>query len=236
MWASTGSIPQYDNLESVGLHINLDINSDWVLAGNHVPIYEVSFSDGPNTGVPHINANGYYNTHFVGGQNRTRQLFSVPSECSPLCLSKLLVRMGHVSGGDDLLAEIKDASGVVLHAFSYSASEVPSESGSVRNHRYVSRDICEKIPEGVYSLEFSAPAGTEYHLFPLQVGNDSVNQFSDDIAGFSGLDAEQSIDGGNTWTGWTYFDVPNRRVQELQMFFELKGGSPIVPCGQPFPQ
>jgi hypothetical protein len=110
----------------------------------------------------------------------------------------------------------------VTFTASESALENDSSAYGTESHRWVRKTLSSPrvlAPSTTYAATLTAPATSQYRVYPLQDAAADSSLFSQ-TSGVNGR-AEYSTDNGSSYRGWKYLSVDNRDDADLQFFLVL---------------
>jgi len=183
----------------------------WKLRPNFTPILELDYANGSRQG------NGYMevwstNPKTVSGAAGVREAFKVSGPARTF--TRIRIRLQRVAGSSPLTLTLTEADGTVMARETVAAASVRQ---GVSAWVEASFPVGHVLATGVaYRLTLSAPADTQYSLYPLRKGADkgfaAATLFPDGCAQFT-----TSGDAG--WTGWDMWGTPNLSTGDLQFLF-----------------
>jgi hypothetical protein len=183
----------------------------WKLRQNFTPILELDFADGGRQG------NGYMevwssNPRTVSGAAMVREAFQVSGPARTF--TRIRIRLQRVAGSSPLALTLTEADGTVMAEGTVPATSVLQ---GVSDWVECLFPVSHVLATGVaYRLTLSAPADTQYSLYPIRKGADkgfaAATLFPDGCAQFT-----SSGDAG--WTGWDMWGTPNLKTGDLQFLF-----------------
>jgi len=183
----------------------------WKLRQNFTPILELDYADGGRQG------NGYMevwstNPKTVSGPAMVREAFQVSGPARSF--TRIRIRLQRVAGSSPLALTLAEADGTVMAEGAIAAASVLQ---GVSDWVECSFPVSHVLATGVaYRLTLSAPADTQYSLYPMRKGADkgfaAATLFPDGYAQFT-------ASGAAGWTGWDMWGTPNLKTGDLQFLF-----------------
>jgi len=216
--------PAYPDETDLDALLSTDPYPHTTWENSHTPIFEVRYADGSAQGNGIINTwhNEIPNIYINGPDHQVRQTFT--ADDGSRVVNSVTVRLGRVSGNDDLTMRLEESDGTLIEEGTISASEIPivDQTGianGASDHDWLTYQFQapHTLQDGTsYNLVLSTTSSTRYDIFPLRDG--SVNYGFHPDTTFSDGRAEYTDDGVN-WKGWLYWGVDDRPDADLQFYF-----------------
>ena len=189
------------------------------------PQVDIAYQDGYHQGNPYLGegsstgSGSSWSTGLVDTANKMRQLFTPPET---IVATTFYLRAGRISGTGAMSVRFETSAGVEIETITIPAADFVDEAGSIFKHRLVSKALA--LPRtftggSTYRIVLSAPAGTQYRIFPVKDGS-VVFGYHPSIAVNGRL--EYSLNGGSSWTGFKAGGRDNRSDYDLQFAFLLQ--------------
>jgi hypothetical protein len=183
----------------------------WKPRPGFTPVLELDYGDGGTQG------NGYMevwstNPKTVSGPAMVRETFTVSGPSRTF--SAVRVRLQRVAGTSPLTVRVEEADGTLVDQGTVAAARVLQ---GISDWATVTFPLSHALATGVsYHLVLSAPADTQYSLYPIRKGKDKG--FSN-YTFFPDGHAQFTTSGSAGWTGWDMWGTPDLATGDLQFLF-----------------
>lgn len=176
--------------------------SNWIYRAGHLPIYDLTFTDGSHQGIGYIeishvsSGGGPSIVGQIGGSNIIRERFTYSGPDKSI--SSANIRVGKVSGSGTITISLKDGTNT-LRQTAISGGQIPTITANnlgIGSKWFGNSFTPLTLKNGQsYIFEISAPSGSDYRMWPIRKGK---SYGYDSSTYFNGL-LEYSTNGGASW-------------------------------------
>lgn len=203
--------PAFSN-ENVATLIE-DSPGSWSVYDFNTPIFEFDFTDGGSFGQ------GYMEVWVgapepISGANAVRETFTVSG--GDKAVTSVAVRLARVSGSGDLTVRLEQADGNVVEQGTIPSSAIAQSSSNYTWATYNFSAMRTLLNGEAYHLDFEAPSGTTYQIYPIRKGSGQAFQATTFFR-----DGHAEFESNGSWSGWTQWGQTNRTDGDLQFYFTV---------------